>query len=71
MPAVLRARQGDTLDALLHRERSLGSAAVGIVLRANRGLAELGATLPVGTPVTVPDEALVAPRTVPLVQLWD
>jgi len=67
---VLRARQGDTLDALLARERGLGIAAVPAVLTANPGLADLGIVLPLGTVVIVPADAPES-ATLPLVQLWD
>ncbi|MFC3581079.1 tail protein X [Sphingomonas hylomeconis] len=71
MADTIRAQQGDTLDALLWRERRLGSAALPIVLEANPGLAQLGPVLPLSTPVKVPDTASAAPRTLDLVQLWD
>jgi phage tail protein X len=71
MGDTLRAQQGDTLDALLWRERRLGPAALPIVLEANPGLAQLGSVLPISTLVIVPDTAGAAPRTLDLVQLWD
>lgn len=67
---VLPARQGDTLDGLLWRERGLRSSALAAVLDANPGVASLGAVLPIGTAVTVPD-ATPAADTLPLTQLWD
>jgi phage tail protein X len=70
MPDTLRARQGDTLDGLLWRERGLRSADLAPVLEANPGLAALGPVLPTGTAVLVPDTA-PAPVTRDLVQLWD
>ena len=71
MADVITARQGDTLDGLLWRERQLGPAALPAVLAANRGLARLGAVLPLGTEVVVPPIAVAAPRTRDLVNLWD
>lgn len=71
MPDTIRAQQGDTLDALLWRERGLTVTDAVKVLEANPGLADLGAVLPLGTPVTVPAIAAPASRTIPLVQLWD
>jgi phage tail protein X len=72
MADVIHARQGDTLDGLLWRERGLGPEALGAVLDANRGLAALGAILPLGTAVTVPPAALDAPRIrSDVVNLWE
>ena len=69
---TLRSRQGDTLDELLWRERSLGPADLPAVLEANPGLADLGAVLPLGTAVLVPaSSAAPANTTLPLIQLWD
>lgn len=70
MADLLYARQGDTLDGLLWRERRLGPAALPAVLAANRGIAGAGAVLPLGTPVEVPTTAAAAPATRALVQLW-
>ncbi|MDB5688554.1 MAG: phage tail protein [Sphingomonas bacterium] len=67
---VIRARQGDTLDGLLWRERGIGSAGLAVVLDANPGLAGMGAVLPVGTPVTVPVTTPAA-DALPLINLWD
>lgn len=71
MAETITARQGDTLDLLLHRDCGLGPEALDTVLAANPGLAALGPVLPVGTPVLVPDAAIAAPATVNLLQLWD
>lgn len=71
MADTLHARQGDTLDLMLHRDCGLGPEAIDAVLEANPGLAALGPVLPVGTPVLVPDAAVAAPATVKLLQLWD
>lgn len=70
MPEILRSRQGDTLDALAWRELGLGSADIGPLLEANRGLADLGAILPDRTPVIVPASAPAA-ETLDIIQLWD
>lgn len=69
----LTARQGDTLDALLWREASLGPAAIAPVLAANPGLADLGMVLPQGTVITLPAAvtATTARQTRTLIQLWD
>ncbi|HEX8301070.1 tail protein X [Sphingomonas sp.] len=71
MADTVHARQGDTLDALLWRERRLGPPALAGVLAANPGLADLGAVLPLGTPVVIPLDAAAAPQTRTLVNLWD
>ena len=71
MPDVIHARQGDTLDQLLHRERALGPEALGTVLAANPGLAQLGAVLPTGTAVTVPPAAQAAPVERQYLDFWD
>lgn len=71
MADIIRARQGDTIDALLWRERSLDVAALPAVLAANPGLAGLGAILPVDTPVVVPEAATAAATRTDTVQIWD
>lgn len=65
----VRAMQGDTVDSLCWRHLG-SSSAVETVLDLNPGLAALGAILPNGTPVTLPDEA-PAVRQANLIQLWD
>jgi len=71
MAAILAAREGDTLDALLWRERALGPADLPAVLAANPGLADAGAVLPLGTAVVVPAaQAVPATDLLPLIQLW-
>ena len=74
MPAAttLRARQGDTLDALLWRDAGLGPADLPAVLAANPGIAGAGPVLPLGTIVIVPAvRAIPVTATRPLIQLWD
>lgn len=68
---VLRTIAGDTLDALLWRERGLGPADLPAVLAVNPGLSALGAVLPKGTAVTVPDLAAPADPIRDTVNLWD
>lgn len=73
MGDTLVSQQGDTLDAMLWRERSLGPDAIGPVLAANRGIAQLGAVLPAGTRVIVP-ASVTTSATAPvrdMVQLWE
>jgi phage tail protein X len=70
MPDTIHARQGDTLDGLIWRERRLGAANLTAILAANPGLAGHGAVLPTGTPVTLPDTP-AAPIVRDIIQLWD
>lgn len=66
----LISAQGDTLDELLWRERGLGAEALDAVLSANPGLGDLGAILPIGTPVLIPTIATPAIPVREIVQLW-
>jgi len=68
--AALTAREGDTLDLLLWRERGLGPAALAEVLAGNPGLAATGPVLPAGTTVLVAVDLSTSP-TREVVQLWD
>lgn len=52
---LIRALQGDTLDAICARYYGRTEGVVEAVLDANPGLAELGAILPHGTAVELPD----------------
>lgn len=66
-----RAREGDTLDALIWRERGLGPADLPAVLAVNPGIAAYGPTLPKGHVVNLP--AIAAPATsvrTDVVNLW-
>ncbi|TKC83641.1 phage tail protein [Trinickia terrae] len=67
---IVRALQGDTVDALCWRHYGRANGTVEAVLEANAGLAELGVVLPVGTPVYLPSLGTVA-STKPLLQLFD
>lgn len=63
------AQQGDSVDSLCYRH--LGdSRAVEATLELNPGLAALGAILPMGTVVTLPEITQSAPTKNPI-QLWD
>lgn len=70
MPQTAKANDGETLDALVWRATGRGSEAVVEVLAANPGLAAKARSMPAGTEVLIPDQAL-APATAPLLQLWD
>lgn len=65
------AAQGDTVDSLCWQH--LGAAQgeyVAVVYALNPGLAELGAILPMGTVVVLPDVKSARRATKPLIQLW-
>jgi len=68
---TVTALQNETIDALVWRVLGADASAVGAVLSLNRGLAQLGPTLPEGTPVILPVKSApaIAPRET--VQLWD
>lgn len=63
------ARQGDTLDRLVWERYGQRLGALEATLAANPGVADLGAVLPVGTRVALPDiTSAPAPAAV---RLWD
>lgn len=64
------AQQGDTLDQLCQRHLGRTGGLVEQTLELNPGLAALGAILPIGTAVVLPDQSAAAPKA-PLVRLWD
>ncbi|WP_186080860.1 tail protein X [Burkholderia gladioli] len=66
----LTALQGDTLDALCWRHYGSTAGTVEAVLDANPGLAELGAILPLGTVIDMPELHTIE-QTKPLLQLFD
>lgn len=63
------ARQGDTLDRLVWERHGQRPGALEATLAVNPGIADLGAVLPVGTRVSLPD-INAAPVTA-AVRLWD
>lgn len=65
----VRARQGDTLDLICHRHLGTTAGVTERALELNPGIAALGAELPIGAPVTLPEapDAPVKTRT----KLWD
>lgn len=65
----IRALQGDTLDALCARYYGRTQGVFEAVLAANPGLAELGAVLPHGTAVEMPD--VQSSPVKETVSLWD
>lgn len=68
---TVRSRQGDTVDAICWRELGATRLVTETVLELNRGLADLGPILPVGTVVKLPPRQQIAPAPLPLIQLWD
>lgn len=66
---IVRALQGDTLDAICHRHLGRTQDAVEAALALNPGLADLGPVLPMGTAVELPE--LPAPPANNTVNLWD
>lgn len=67
--AVVRARQGDTVDLICYRALGYTAGVTEKVLELNHGLADLGPVLPEGTPVTLPDGDL-SRREIDTIQLW-
>lgn len=66
----VRTLQGDTVDALCWRYLGTTRDVVEQTYELNPGLADLGAVLPHGQVVTLPDNA-PQPSTAPAVKLWD
>ncbi len=66
----IRANQGETVDSLCWRVYGRTKGMNELVLEANPGLASLGAILPIGHQVEMPD---AAPQIVSkqVIQLWD
>lgn len=69
MPALI-ANQGETVDAICWRHYGRTAGVTEAVLDANPGLADLGATLPHGTLVQLPEVAPQAEQR-QMVNLWD
>ena len=67
---IVIAQQGDTVDALCWRHYRQTAGSTEQVLELNPGLSAIGAILPEGYQITLPDQ-LPAPATKPLIQLWD
>lgn len=66
------AMQGDTVDLICHRHYGRTAGVTEAVYTANPGLAELGAVLPLGTPVVLPDLTTQSTETTrQLINLWD
>lgn len=68
---IVRALQGETLDALCQRVLGRTGSVTEAALEANPGLADLGPVLPKGYPVHLPSTTSQAQTEVELVQLWN
>ncbi|ELY5698028.1 MULTISPECIES: tail protein X [Acinetobacter] len=67
---TVRSIQNDTIDLICWRYYGRSLGVVEKVLEANPKLANIGAILPIGTEVTLPD--LSAPQQITqTIQLWD
>ncbi len=65
----IRSIQGDTVDRICQRVYGRTAGVTEQVLIANQGLADLGPILPMGTLITLPEQAPQAES--PMLQLWD
>lgn len=63
------AQKNDTVDAICWRYYGRSAGVVEQVLLSNPGLADLGAVLPHGTAVLMPEQVPQASKK--LIQLWD
>lgn len=70
MAAQVRARQGDTIDAICWRHYGNTQNVTEAVYQANPRLCELGPVIPHGTLITLPDLDTATP-TDNSVKLWD
>lgn len=69
---IVYALQHDTVDAICQRIYGRTAGYVEAVLEANPGLAALGAFLPMGTALTLPDAADINTGTdTTQINLWD
>lgn len=71
MSKIVQSRQGDTVDLICWRNYGRTAGTVETVLAANPGIAALGAVLPFGTTMILPDLALPASNQIATVSLWD
>lgn len=66
----VRAQQGDTVDSLCWRHYGTTRGMNELVLEANPGLAAMGAVLPIGHEVELPDKPAAASQQ-QMTYLWD
>lgn len=62
--------EGDTLDAVVFRHLGTTAGIVEQILADHPGLADLGAILPTGTRITLPDTVNTVSAS-QFIQLWD
>jgi phage tail protein X len=67
---LVRALQGETLDALCYRVLGRTEGVTEAALAANPGLADLGPVLPHGQPVDLPEATQATLTEAAMVQLW-
>jgi len=67
---IVTAQQGDTVDGLCQRHLGCTATVTEQVLSTNPGIAALGPVLPMGTQLTLPDQA-PAKKNNSIIQLWD
>ncbi len=67
---TIHALQNDTIDAICWREYGYSAGIVEKVLEANPKLSSLGAFLPMGTEVILPDKE-TPQQTKQTINLWD
>ncbi|MCP2016834.1 tail protein X [Qipengyuania citrea] len=68
---IATAQAGETVDAICWRVLGRTAGVTEQVFELNPGLADLGAQLPGGTNVTLPDLAATALPARQIVKLWD
>lgn len=66
----VRTIQGDTVDLICWRHYGRTAGITEQVLEANPGLADLGAEMPIGTVVTLPEQP-PTPTQATSLKLWD
>ncbi|MBS1164131.1 MAG: phage tail protein [Proteobacteria bacterium] len=71
MTKTVQSRQGDTVDLICWRHYGRTSGAAEAVFGANPGIADVGAVLPFGTTVILPDLDLAKETATTTVSLWD
>lgn len=68
---VVRARAGETVDAVCYRVLGRTMGVTEAVFAVNPGVAALGATLPAGHPIVIPDFIDATRAESRVYKLWD
>lgn len=71
MTRQVRARQGDTLDAVLYRVYGHTGGVTEAALQLNPGISRMGPELPEGTPINMPGAPAARHEKKRTLQLWD